>query len=153
MSIAESVEAMLERELAAISAFDGMIRQIEADQYRRVQRARELAAELERISVSSTWAQRDLARRSFVAELATTLGEMSAARLVTEAERLTGPRSATLDALERGEISLPQVRSVLELSQGVPADVADAVERVALDAPRRPRGAASFRRTPRCGVR
>lgn len=129
-------EAALTLELAAISAFDGMIRQIQADQYRRVEGARALAAEVEGITDESTGSQRDLAARSFVAELATTLGqhEASAARLVAEAARLTGPRAATLAALERGELGLTQVRSVLELTQALSPEVADAVERVALDA-------------------
>ncbi|GAA1514491.1 hypothetical protein BJ978_002199 [Agromyces terreus] len=126
----------LQFRLAAISAYDGMIRQAQADQYRHVQLAREAAAEVEGVTAASSAAERDLATRSFVAELATTLGrhEASASRLVSEAERLTGPRAATLAALESGVLGLTQVRSVLELTQGVPAEVADAVERVALDA-------------------
>ncbi|WP_022893500.1 HNH endonuclease signature motif containing protein [Agromyces subbeticus] len=129
-------EAALTWELTAISAFDGMIRQIQADQYRRIARARALAVELEGVTDESTTAQRDLAERSFIAELATTLGqhETSAARMVAEAERLTGPRAATLEALERGDLGLTQVRSVLEFTQALPPAVADAVERVALDA-------------------
>ncbi|GAA4376440.1 HNH endonuclease signature motif containing protein [Agromyces bauzanensis] len=128
--------AALERELAAISARESAIRRIHADQYRRVQRARELAAVVEGVTAASTSRERDMATRSFVAELATTLGqhEASASRLVAEAERLTGPRRATLDALAAGELALTQVRSVLELTQDLPAEVADAVERVALDA-------------------
>lgn len=135
-SITADAHTALAWELDAIAAFDGMIRQIQADQYRRVQRARELAAELDRVSASSTVRERDMSTRSFVAELATTLGqhEAAASRLVAEAERLTGAREATLEALAAGSLGLPQVRSVLELTQGVPAEVADAVERVALDA-------------------
>ncbi|MGH3703927.1 MAG: DUF222 domain-containing protein, partial [Agromyces sp.] len=135
-TVIASPEAALTLELAAISVFDGMIRQIQADQYRRVERARALAAEVDGVTDESTGSQRDLAARSFVAELATTLGqhEASAARLVAEASRLTGPRVATLDALERGDLGLTQVRSVLELTQALPAEVADAVERVAIDA-------------------
>ncbi len=129
-------EAALEAELAAISTFETAIRQLQAGQYRCIQRARALAVDVERISESSTSRERDMAKRSFVAELATTLGrhEASASRLVAEAERLTGPRHATLDALAVGELALTQVRSVLELTQGLPVDVADAVEKVALDA-------------------
>ncbi|WP_395243500.1 DUF222 domain-containing protein [Agromyces sp. MMS24-K17] len=128
-------ETALAWELAALAAFDGMIRQIQADQYRRIQRARELAAEVEGVGEWSTSRERDLATRSFVAELATTLGqhEASASRLVAEAQRLTGQRRATLDALEAGDLGLTQVRSVLELTQSLPADIADAVEQVALD--------------------
>ncbi|GAA1775520.1 HNH endonuclease signature motif containing protein [Agromyces lapidis] len=126
----------LQFELAAISAFEGMLRQIQADQYHRIQRARELAGIVDGVGAAATAAERDLAARSFVAELATTLGlhEASASRLVAEAERLTGPRAATLDALEAGVLGLTQVRSVLELTQGSPSPVADTVERVALDA-------------------
>lgn len=126
----------LESELAATIANETAVRRLHAEQYRRIQRTRELAAVVEGVTTASTSRERDMATRSFVAELATTLGqhEASASRLVAEAERLTGPRSATLDALEAGELGLTQVRSVLELTQGVPAEVADAVEGVALDA-------------------
>lgn len=126
----------LQFELAAISVFEGMIRQIQADQYERIQRARELARLLDGPGEEASAAERDLSTRSFVAELATTLGvhEASASRLVTEAERLTGPRRATLAALEAGELGLTQVRSVLEFTSGLPAEVADGVERVAVAA-------------------
>ena len=70
--------AALEFELTAIAAFEGMIRQLHADQYRRIQRARELAAEVDGVSGSSTAGERDMATRSFVAELATTLGQHEA---------------------------------------------------------------------------
>lgn len=129
-------EAALDFELAALAGFDGMMRQMLAEQYRRIQRARRHAAEVDGVTTSSTSAERDMVTRSFVAELATTLGqhEASASRLVAEAERLTGPRRATLHALQSGELSLTQVRSVLEFTCDVSAEVADAVERVALDA-------------------
>ncbi|MEV1130958.1 DUF222 domain-containing protein [Agromyces sp. NPDC049794] len=128
--------AALERELAEIIKHDMTIRRLHAEQYRRIHRARELAAVVEGVTAASASSERDMATRSFVAELATTLGqhEASASRLMSEADRLTGPRRATLDALEAGELGLTQVRSVLELTQGVPAEVADAVEGVALDA-------------------
>lgn len=128
-------QAALEFELAALAAFEGMMRQLHAEQYRRIQRARELAATVEGVTASSTSGERDMATRSFVAELATTLGahEASASRLIAEAERLTGPRSATLAALESGDLALPQARSVLELTSGLPVEVADAVEQVACD--------------------
>jgi hypothetical protein len=129
-------QAALEFELASITAFDGMLRQLQAEQYRRIQRARDHAAVIEGVGESSTADERDMATRSFVAEVATLLGqhEASASRLVAEAARLTGPRRATLAALEAGELSLTQVRSVLELTQGLPAEVAGAVESVAVDA-------------------
>lgn len=112
-----------------------MLRQLQAEQYRRIQRALDHAAVIEGVGESSTAGERDMATRSFVAELATLLGrhEASASRLVAEAARLTGPRRATLAALEAGELSLTQVRSVLELTQGLPAEVADAVESEAVD--------------------
>ena len=129
-------QSALEFELAAIAAFEGMIRQLHADRYRRIQRARELAAEVDGVTGSSTAGERDMATRSFVAELATTLGahEASASRLLAEAERLTGPRRATLAALGAGDLALTQARSVLELTSGVPVETADAVEQVACDA-------------------
>lgn len=128
-------QAALEFELTALAAFEGMMRQLHAEQYRRIQRARELAAELDGVTQSSTSNERDMATRSFVAELATTLGvhEASASRLVAEAERLTGPRLATLEALQSGDLALTHVRSVLELTSGLPAEVADAVEQVACE--------------------
>jgi hypothetical protein len=128
-------QAALEFELASIKAFDGMLRQVQAEQYRRIQRALDHAAVIEGVGESSTAGERDMVTRSFVAEVATLLGqhEASASRLVAEAARLTGPRRATLAALEAGELSLTQVRSVLELTQGLPAEVADAVESVAVE--------------------
>jgi len=85
-------QTALEFELTAIAAFEGMIRPLHADQYRRIQRARELAVEVEGVAEPSTAGERDMATRSFVAELATTLGahEVPASRLVAEADRLTG---------------------------------------------------------------
>ncbi len=126
----------LERELTAISDHERAIRRLHAEQYRCIQRASALAAVVEGVTATSTPSERDMATRSFVAEVATTIGqhEASASRLIGEAVRLTGARSATLDALEAGELALMQVRSVLELTQGVPAEVADAVEEVALEA-------------------
>ncbi|MRX42670.1 HNH endonuclease signature motif containing protein [Agromyces kandeliae] len=129
-------EQALEFELAAIVSAEQLMRRLHADRYRAVQRARELATEVAGFTESSRARDRDMATRSFVAELATTLGqhEASASRLVAEAERLTGPRVATLDALDAGEVAPTQVRSVLELTRGAPVEVADAVEQVALDA-------------------
>ena len=53
-------QSALEFELAAIAAFEGMIRQLHADQYRRIQRARELAAEVDGVTGSSTAGERDM---------------------------------------------------------------------------------------------
>ena len=47
-------QAALERELAAITAHEMAIRRLHAEQYRHIQRARELAAVVEGITASST---------------------------------------------------------------------------------------------------
>ena len=62
----------LEFELTTIAVFEGMMRRLHANQYRRIQRARELAAEVEGVRPSSNAGEREMATRSFVAELATT---------------------------------------------------------------------------------
>jgi hypothetical protein len=78
-------QSALEFELAAIAAFEGMIRQLHADQYRRIQRARELAAEVDGVTRSNTAGERNMATRAFVAELATTLGQHEASARVAPA--------------------------------------------------------------------
>lgn len=130
------LDTELDLELAAISECERMIRTLHAERYRRVQRARALAAEADGLSPASTSREREMSARSFVAELATLLGthETSASRMVAEARRLTGPRRATLEALESGALSLTQVRSVLELTHEVSPETARAMEQVALDA-------------------
>lgn len=125
----------LARELALIEAFERMIRSAQAEQYRRVQAARELAAEVEGVTDASSPVEGEFAMRSFVAELATTLvvHEASAGRLIAEAGHLTGPRVATLTALTSGEISLAQVRTVLDLTQALSHETAADLERAALE--------------------
>lgn len=125
----------LARELALIEAFERMIRSAQAEQYRRVQAARELAAEVEGVTDASSPVDREFATRSFVAELATTLvvHEASAGRLIAEAGHLTGPRVATLTALTSGEISVAQVRTVLDLPQALSHETAADLERAALE--------------------
>jgi hypothetical protein len=56
--------APLERELAAISARDRAIRRLQAEQYRGIERARELASVVEGIGAASTSNERDMATRS-----------------------------------------------------------------------------------------
>jgi hypothetical protein len=82
--------AALERELVAIADHERAIRRLHAKQYRRIQGAREFAAVVEGVTATSTPSDRDMATRSFVAEVATTLGqhEASASRLIGEADRL-----------------------------------------------------------------
>ncbi|UOE44704.1 HNH endonuclease signature motif containing protein [Agromyces larvae] len=142
-TITISAEAALEDELYLVRELDGVLRRVQAELYRRVERARELAASVEGVHEGSTAVERELAARSFRAEIATMLvvHESTAARLIDEASRLTGPRSATLDALDRCELNLAQVRSVLELSAGLDPDAAAALEAVAIShAPGRTNG-------------
>ncbi|MFB9958048.1 HNH endonuclease signature motif containing protein [Agromyces bracchium] len=121
--------------LADIAALERMIRWAQAQQYRAVEAARRFHAEVEGLTGSSRSAEREMATRSFVAELATVLvaPEATAGRLAADAGRLTGPRSATLAALTAGSVSVPHVRSMLELTSDLPAGSADELEQRALD--------------------
>lgn len=127
--------ATLAEELELIAALERMSRWAQSEQYRRVESARELAAVAEGVGDESTATEREFATRAFVAELATTLvvHEASAGRLVAEAAHLTGPRVATLAALTSGAISSAHLRSVLELTQGLPHDTAVELEHAALE--------------------
>jgi hypothetical protein len=129
-----SDEAALGDELSLLASLERTIRWAQAEQYRLIESARARHARVEGVAEVSTGAQRELATRSFVAELATTLvvPEPVAGRLVADAGRLTGPRSATLEALAAGDVAIGHVRSMLEITQTLPADAADEVERVAL---------------------
>ncbi|WP_353813627.1 HNH endonuclease signature motif containing protein [Agromyces sp. SYSU T00266] len=121
--------------LADVAALERMIRWAQAQQYRTVEAARRLHAEVEGVTGSSGSAERDMATRSFIAELATVLvaPEATAGRLAADAGRLTGPRSATLAALTAGSVGVPHVRSMLELTSDLPVDSADELERRSLD--------------------
>ncbi len=127
-------ESAVADELAILTSLERTIRWAQAEQYRVVESARARHARVEGVTESSTSVDREFATRSFVAELAAALvvPEATAGRLVADASRLTGPRSATLDALGTGEISNAHVRAMLEVTQSLPADAADEVERAAL---------------------
>ncbi|BDZ54116.1 HNH endonuclease signature motif containing protein [Agromyces marinus] len=120
--------------LADIAATERMIRWAQAQQVVLIEAARRLHAELEGVSGSSGAAERDLATRSFVAELATVLvaPEATAGRLAADAGRLVGPRADTLAALAAGAVGVAHVRSMLELTRDLPADVAADLEQRAL---------------------
>jgi hypothetical protein len=127
-------ETALDDELALLASLERTIRWAQAEQYRLIESARARHGRIEGIGEVSTATRRELATRSFVAELATTLvvPEQVAGRLVADAGRLAGPRTATLEALAAGEVAIGHVRSMLEITQTLPADAADEVERVAL---------------------
>lgn len=140
-------QAALGDELSLLASLERTIRWAQAEQYRLVESARARHARVEGVADVSTAAEREFATRSFVAELATTLvvPEPVASRLAADAGRLTGPRSATLEALAAGEVAIGHVRSMLEITQTLPADAADEVERVAL-ADASARTSSAFRR-------
>ncbi len=131
---ANADEVALAGELARIVALERSIRAAQAEQFWLVESARLRHARLEGVTEGSSSEDREFATRSFVAEVATTLvvPEATAGRLVADSTRLTGARSATLDALAADEISGAHVRAMLEVTSSLPADAADEVERVAL---------------------
>ncbi len=125
----------LDAELAAIAELDRSIRAAQAEQLRRVVRARELAAEVAGVDELSTFTQREFATRAFIAELATslTVHERTAGRMVGEAEQLTGRFASTLETLSDGSMCLGRVRTLLEFASQLPADAQPAFEREALE--------------------
>ena len=104
---------------SSIAELDRVIRAAQAEQFRRIETARSLAAEVEGVTDASSPADREFATRSFVAELATALviHEATAGRLVADASRLTGSFTATLDALSAGSICVGRARSLLEVAR------------------------------------
>ncbi|WP_353816636.1 hypothetical protein [Agromyces sp. SYSU T00266] len=108
--LALPVEQALEFELAAIASVERLIRRLHADRYRSIQRAREFATEAVGVTASSTARDRDMATRSFVAELATTVGqhEASASRLVAVAEGVTSTNAALSYGRERSGARRPR---------------------------------------------
>ncbi|MDQ0894312.1 DUF222 domain-containing protein [Agromyces ramosus] len=124
----------LHAELARIVELDQAIRAAQAEQLRRIEAARALAASLDGLTELSGSSEREFATRSFVAELATTLTmhEVTAGRLVGDAGRLVDLFPSTLDALAEGAICLGKARTVLELASTLPVDVAPEFERAAL---------------------
>lgn len=126
--------ARLRVELDRIVELERAVRSAQAEQLRRIETARQFAAEVEGVTDDSSFGDREFATRSFVAELATTLvvHEATAGRLIADATQLCGTFAATLDALSAGTIGVPQVRSLLEVASGLPADHAGAFEAAAL---------------------
>ncbi|MFC5789002.1 DUF222 domain-containing protein [Agromyces tardus] len=131
---AAGVEAALAADLALLESLERTIRWAQAEQYRVIEAARVRHAQIEGVTEVSSPAQREFATRSFVAEIATTLvvPEAAAGRFVADAGRLTGARAATLEALAAGAVSVGHVRSMLEITQTMPADAAGDLERLAL---------------------
>ncbi|MDR6906238.1 hypothetical protein J2X63_001924 [Agromyces sp. 3263] len=126
--------ARLHAELDRIVELERAVRSAQAEQFRSIEIARRLAAEVEGVTDDSSFNDREFATRSFVAELATTLvvHEATAGRLIADATQLCGTFAATLDALSAGTIAVPQVRSLLEVASGLPGDHAGAFEAAAL---------------------
>lgn len=141
----------LDAELARIVELDGVIRAAQAEQFRRVESARALAAEVEGVTDASSFVERDFAMRAFVAELATTLvvHEATAGRLIADAGRLTGEFPATLDALAGGAICVGRARSLLEIASIIPAERAAEFEAAALERAHRETPSAFRRRIRR----
>jgi hypothetical protein len=134
-----SPQAALDAELSRIVELDRVIRAAQAEQFRRIEAARALAAEVEGVTDASAFVDREFATRAFVAELATTLvvHEATAGRLIADARLLTGRFPATLDALAAGAICVGRVRSLLEVATTMPAERAGEFEAAALErAPR-----------------
>ncbi|MBT2517850.1 DUF222 domain-containing protein [Streptomyces sp. ISL-90] len=129
-----SPQAALDAELSRVVELDRVIRAAQAEQFRRIESARALAAEVEGVTDAAPFVDREFATRAFVAELATTLvvHEATAGRLVADACRLTGEFPATLDALAGGAICVGRVRSLLEVASTMPAEHAAEFEAAAL---------------------
>jgi Domain of unknown function (DUF222) len=132
---APALEAALDAELGRIAALDRVIRAAQAEQFRRIESARVLAAEVEGVTDASSPVDREFATRAFVAELATTLvlHEATAGGLVADALRLTGEFPATLAALAAGSIRVSRVRSLLEVASTLPAECVPEFEAAALE--------------------
>lgn len=132
---ATTAQSMLVGELHRIVELEGLIRAAQAEQLRRIESARVLAAAVEGVTDASRPIDREFATRSFVAELATTLvvHEATAGRLVGDACRLSRDLPSTLDALSDGSIGVPHVRSLLEVASSLPADRVAAFEAAALE--------------------
>lgn len=148
---APSPRAALDAELSRIVELDRVIRAAQAEQFRRIEAARVLAAEVEGVTDASPIVDRDFATRAFVAELATTLvvHEATSGRLIADARVLTGRFPATLDALAAGAICLGRVRSLLEVASTIPAEQAAGFEAAALEGAHRQTPSAFRRRIRR----
>ncbi len=130
-----AVEALLAAEREGLPDCERARRAAQAEQLRRVERARVFAEAVEGVTDASSSADREFAMRSFVAELATTLvvHEATAGRLVADAMRLTRDLTPTLSALADGSIGVPHVRSLLEVGSSVPVDGLASFEAAALE--------------------
>lgn len=134
-----TAQSTLAGELRRIVELERLIRAAQAEQLRRIETARVLAAAVEGVTDASRPIDREFATRSFVAELATTLvvHEATAGRLIGDACRLSRDLPCTLDALAEGSIGVPHVRSLLEVASSLPAERVAAFEAAALErAPR-----------------
>ena len=144
-------QTMLAAELERIVELERVIRAAQAEQLRRIEAARVLAADVDGVTDASTPVDREFATRSFVAELATTLvvHEATAGRLIADAHRLAGELSATLDALQAGSIGVGHVRSMLEVAVSLPAASLTGFEAAALERAERETPSAFRRRIRR----
>jgi hypothetical protein len=148
---APELEATLDAELGRIAELDRAIRAAQAEQFRRIEAARVLAAEVEGVTDASSPVDREFATRAFVAELATTLvvHEATAGGLVADAHRLTVEFPATLAALAGGAICVSRVRSLLEVASTLPAECIPEFEAAALERASRETSSAFRRRIRR----
>ncbi|MWB98691.1 HNH endonuclease [Agromyces seonyuensis] len=123
------VADLLAERLEAIAALERRIRSAQAEQLRLVRLAHEAMFAFEGIRGDSTGSERELATRSFLAELATTLvvHERTASRLLGDAERLVDLPS-TESAFSAGAVSLTQVRSAIEFTTGAAPEVVVALD-------------------------
>lgn len=132
---APALQAALAVELEQIVALERVIRSAQAEQFRRIEAARVLAAEVEGVTDASSPVDREFATRAFVAELATTLvvHEATAGALIADARRLTGELSATLAALEAGVVCVRRVGLLLEVASSLPEGSVPEFEAAALE--------------------
>ena len=130
-----AAQAMLSAELDRIAGLERAIRAAQAEQFRCIDAARQLAAEVEGVTDASSSVDREFALRSFVAEVATTLvvHEATAGRLIADAARLADEFTHALDALADGSVTIAHVRSLLEVATTLPTERAAEFEALALE--------------------
>ena len=94
-----AAQAMLSAELDRIAGLERAIRAAQAEQFRCIEAARQLAAEVEGVTDASSSVDREFALRSFVAGVATTLvvHEATAGRLIAmpPASPMSSPAPST----------------------------------------------------------
>lgn len=122
---AHPVDALLD----VAAQFGRMSSMLQGAQLEAIDQARRVAA-----TESLPIADRDLARRSFRAEVAIALGvsERSAEWLIADAEALSGPLAATRRALAEGRISMTHARVLVRETTGLDDEQLADVERRAL---------------------